>query len=238
MSKNSKALVELGFDLPLFKELTSREQMFVMHPMVLSDPVQAAKDVGYADTTAVSRAHQMRHQLLYFIKPLAAKRAEQQEVSFERLVYELKCVAYAKLSDYLDTVDTLGDTIKVYKDVTRLPDHLQRAVKSVEFESIIMPDGTQFQKVSKIELHDRLAALKQLRELTGADGTRPPDRDFEQELSEHLEPSELEAVNKMYLNAAKRAKATADKLRDRQALPGVVDGSAKKKDPGQKGEKA
>lgn len=219
-----KNLPTVQFEVPLLDQLSTREQAFVQHPEVFIDPVKAAVEVGYSPTTARSKAHTMRKQLMYFIKPLHDARVQEAGVTVEWLIYQLKCIAAAQEPDYYDTVDVEGDTIKALKDPTRLPEHMKIAIKSISYETVILPDGSSFQRAEKIELHDKLAALRELKSIIGADDpafSKPQPVD-DQELMENLEPEELEIVSKIYAKAEARAKNLASKKRDQRAI--TVDG--------------
>lgn len=222
MSRPKRDLPVVKFDTPLMELLEPRELAFVMHPDVFTDPRKAAVAVGYSESTAASKAHQMRKQLMYFIKPQHEARVEKAGVSVDALIEELKAIAFAIEPDYWDTVDVEGDTIKVPKDPTRLPDYMKKAIKSVSYETVILSDGSSFQKCSQIELHDKMAALKELKSIIGADDPlfrKPPLETSEQELLEHMEPEELELVGKVYARAEARARKLADQKRDQQAIP-------------------
>lgn len=229
MSRNLPALPD-GVVPALFDQLTPREQAFVLHPDTFANPVAAAMDVGYSETTAKGKAHIMRHQLMYFIMPVHEKRMATTGVTIERVKDELSAIAFANEADYYDTIDieteTGAETVKVVKDIKRLPEHMQRAIKKIEFKTIILGDAKTYQILERIELYDKQAALKELAEILGAHDPRfrRPDvpEDEDQTLLEHLEPDELEMITKTYDAAAKRAKAASDRKRDARAIPGEV----------------
>jgi Terminase small subunit. len=212
----------------LFDQLTPREQAFVLHPDVFTNPVGAAIDVGYSETTAKGKAHVMRHQLMYFIMPVHEKRMAETGVTIERVKQELSAIAFANEADYYDTIDieteTGAETIKAVKDIKRLPEHMQRAIKKIEFKTIVLGDAKTYQVLERIELYDKQAALKELAEILGAHDPRfrKPDapEDEDQTMLEHLEPEELELVTKAYDKAAQRARAAADRKKDARAIPG------------------
>lgn len=207
---------------PLFQTLTIREQNFVTHPDVFTDPIKAAKAVGYADTTAQSKAHIMRQSLLYFIMPLHEARIESTGVTVDRIKDELAAIAFANEVDYYDTADTENGTVKFVRDLTRLPQAMQRAIKKINYTNTVMPDGSVIQEVESIELYDKLGALKELAEIFGLHDaklrTPTADTNEDDQVMEHMEPDELDAVIKAFDKAAARAKAVGSKKRDRQAI--------------------
>lgn len=216
-------------DPSLLEQLTPREAAFIMHPNVMTDPRQAARAAGYAETTAEQKSYEMRKQLMYYILPLyEARLAQIPNVNVERIKDELAPIAFANLTDYYDTVDIgengQGDTIKVLKDIKRMPDHMQRAIKKVEFETIVSPKGDVLQRLVKLELYDKLDALKELAEIFGLKDprTRKPVEvdDPDEQLLSQLEPEEIESMAQTYEKARNRLKAKASKKRDAQAIPG------------------
>lgn len=212
---------------PLFETLTMREQSFIVHPDVFSDPIKAAKEVGYAATTAQAKAHIMRKDLLFFILPLHEARLEKTGITVDRIKDELAAIAFANEVDYYDTADTDTGTVKYVRDLTRLPPAMQRAIKKINYTNTVMPDGSIIQEVESVELYDKLAALKELAEIYGLHDprTRKTDEDSDtedQQIMEHLEPEELDAVTKVLDKAAARAKSLGDKKRDRRAIEGKI----------------
>ena len=212
------------FDNASFQRLTPREQAFVMHPEVYTNPMKAAEDVGYTANTARCKSHIMRHQLMYYIMPLQEQRMEAANITAERIVNELACIAFADETQFYDTIDIEGETVKVVKDFTRMPESMRRAIKSIELGNIVLPDGTMVQTVTKIQLYDKQAALRELKEIAGLNDPRfrkPPEKDNADEaLMSQLEPDELELVARMYAKASDRATAASNKKRDARAIPG------------------
>lgn len=201
------------WDPALFNELTPMEQAFVLHPEAFTAPVKAAMEVGYSKSTAKSKAHVMRKQLMHFIAPKHEARLEKAGVAtIERICDELEAIAFAREVDYYDTIDVDGETVKVLKDVTRLPEHMKRAIKSVTFTTIesMGADNKTFtyQRLTGIELHDKLSALKELAEIRGGHDPRlrklPGETADDNELLQHLTDKELEMVEKLYTRAAQR----------------------------------
>lgn len=204
----------------LFEKLTPMEQAFVLHPKVMTDPQQAARDSGYAESTAKLKAYHMRTQLLYYIRPIHEWRMMDSNVDQKRIIAELNAIAFANETEFYDTIDVDGDTIKVLKDFTRMPEAMQRAIKSIELDTVVVPttnaaDGSQtmvtYQVVKKLQLHDKLAALKELKEISGmADPRfRKPEglTSEDQDLLQYVPPEELELMNRIYSKAQKAMEA-------------------------------
>ena len=222
------------WDDNLFSQLTPREQAFVLHPDVFTDPVAAALAVGYSESTARGKSHIMRHQLMYYILPVHEARMAETGVTVDRVKKELSAIAFANEVDYYDVIDIDGETVKVVKDIKRLPEHMQRAIKKIEFKTVLLGENRQYQVLEHIELYDKQSALKELAEILGAKDPRfrrpdAPPGEEETILLEHLEPEELELVTRAYDKAAQRARTASDRKRDVRAIPGEVVKREKKK---------
>ncbi len=218
-------MADIIADPLMLDQLTERQRAFIHHPDVVKNPEKAAIEVGYSENTARCHAHMMKKQLLYYINPINAKRAQQAGVTPERIRDEIGIIAHAKITDYFDTIDVKGDTVKVYVDPTLLPDHMQRAIKEITFDTIVDSTGNETQVVKHIALFDKSQALRELAEILGLKDAkmRHPDGNIQEEqaaLLEHLEPKELDLIQRLYQRAAKRAKAAADRQRDATAIPG------------------
>lgn len=217
-------------DNSTFSQLEPREQAFVLHPEVMTNPVKAALDAGYSENTARCHATIKRKQLMYFILPLYNERLKKLEaasgITPERIKDEIANIAFANEADYYDTVDVQGDTIKVLKDITRLPERMQRAIKKVEYETVIMPDGSHVQRLIKIELYDKMKALSELTEIFGLKDPRtrnPADLANEDQAAvEQMSPEAVEEVVAIMEREQKRLKQAASKKRDKQAIPGTA----------------
>lgn len=202
----------------LFNKLTKMEQAFILHPKVFTDPVTAAREVGYAETTAKIKASYMRSQLMYYIRPIQEWRMMDANLDQKRVIEELNAIAFANEADYYDTVDVEGDTIKVLKDFTRIPVAMQKAIKSIELDTIVIPGneaaGTAtitLQTVKKLQLHDKQKALDTLVNISGmADPRfRKPEgtTSEEQDLLQYVPAEELELMNRIYAKAQKAQEA-------------------------------
>jgi hypothetical protein len=204
----------------LFDKLTPMEQAFILHPQVMTNPQQAARDVGYSETTARTKASYMRKQLFYYIQPIHDWRMLDANLDQKRIIEELNAIAFCNEADFYDTVDVEGDTIKVLKDFTRLPEMMQRAIKTIELDTVIVPstnaDGESttisYQVVKKLQLHDKQAALKTLVDISGMADPRfrkPAEGASvdEQELLQYVPADELELMNRIYSKAQKALEA-------------------------------
>lgn len=203
------------YEPALFDKLTAREQAFVQHPLVLSDPAQAARDVGYSESFANSKAYIKRKQLMYFIRPEMHKRMAKSGVTLDRIHEELAAIAFANEADFYERRDSVDgeETLIVAKDPTLIPEPMQRAIEQINPVSITL-NGVTIPWVTYV-LHDKKPALKMLAEMLGGFDPRsrePADsveRRRQAELFEFMKPDEIEMIVKIYQRAEKRQKAAA-----------------------------
>ena len=229
--KKSAALTTLPAEISptLFAELTPREQAFVNHPLILTNAYQAAVAVGYSESTARTKAAQMRKQLMYYIRPVVKQRMAEQGISLERVEQELGYLAFANEADFYEKVDIENDTILVAKDPMLLPENMQRAIRSIDISETILSDGGRIQNVS-IQLHEKAPALKMLAEMLGGFDPRsrePGDaaaRRSQAELFDFMSADDLKTVTEIYARAeSNRTKSLKSKLADKEAIDGKAE---------------
>lgn len=214
----------IKYDPGLFDRLTAREQAFVMHPLAMTNPRQAAVEVGYSESWARSHAATKRRQLLYFILPENHKRMAASGVTLDRIVQELSCMAFANEADFYQRVEHEDDKGGVREfltgiDLTLLPEHMARAIAQVTTENIVLPNGELFQSVGYV-LHSKKDALKILAEMLGGFDPRTRDprtrepgdaeaRRKQAELFDFMTSDEIEQVSKIYARAKERQQKAA-----------------------------
>lgn len=207
------------YDPALFERLTPREQAFVKHPLAMTNPRQAAIEVGYSESWAKVHSYIKRRQLLYFILPENHKRMAAAGVTLERVVQELSCMAFSNEADFYQRIEYEDDDGKVREiltgiDLTLLPEHMSRAIAQVNTENVTLPNGELFQIVG-YTLHSKKDALKILAEMLGGfdPRTREPGdaeaRRKQAELFEFMTSDEIEQVSKIYARAKERQQKSA-----------------------------
>ncbi len=202
--------------IPLESELAPRQWAFVNHPLAWSDPMQAAKDVGYSESFCSKRAHGLKKELEFYIRPKVAAQMARLSAGPNHVLDELTGIATSNFMDYFNIVETEdGARVEVKQNLKALPVHMQKAIKRLDTELVILPDGGTFTIVSRIELYDKVAALKELAEVLTMKDHKDPDDPPE---LDNLEPQELEAMEKIFRGAADRAKAQSSKKRDQRAI--------------------
>lgn len=214
-------------DHVLLSSLTARERAFVQHPLALADVRQAGRDSGFSESTCNSGyIYVIARQLHSYVTHYSRQRLMAHEITVERITSELAAIAFVDPTQFYEAVDTEAETIKVLKDVTRLPESMRRAIKNINYTHLhtssggVLPGTGHFE----IELHDKVAALKALAEYYGLRkgelGKGEPTSAAEAQLLENLTPEELEQLNAIYKTAANRTQAIASRKRDARAIEG------------------
>lgn len=209
--------------------MTPKEELFVTHPDALTNPRKAALDAGYSVSFANKDSYGLRTKFAALLVEQARSRLDAMGATDGRLLKELGALALYNVIDAYETIDTEvtdkeGKTstrkITVLKDLKKLPDKLQRAVKKVKFETALLKDGTFLPYVSEIEFHDKLGALRDYLRVRGIyeppkDSGKPP---AETNPLDDLSVEELEAVASIHDAARKRLEQRASKMRDDEAI--------------------
>jgi hypothetical protein len=202
--------------VPQENELTSRQWATINHPLVLTDTQAAMIACGYDQKYAQNNHKRFRSEFWYYIQHKSRQHLAALNVSQEAVMQEVSALAFSNLLDYFDLVDTdHGSQLVLRLNLKALPLQVQRCIKKIEFETVPIGD-TSLTVVSKIELHDKLGALKELVEILQmrkpAGGSDPANA------LEHLEPAELDEIENVLKRAAARTKVAADKARDKHAI--------------------
>lgn len=218
-------------DHPLLGELTLKERAFVTHPLVAKDPRQAAADAGYNvknpnNTWPYVKARQLQDYIFHYER----QRLAVHDVTAETLRDELAIIGYSDMADYLDVIDTADNTITVPKDIKKLPPRLRKAIKHVHFIPPIVNDAgvVVIEGRYEIELHSKIEALRELGKVLGITNSKKPTGGIDpsdaaqSQLLENLTVTELEEVNRVFLQASKRVTKARSKKQDAAAIPGEV----------------
>lgn len=231
-------------DPDLLSELTPREQAFVRHPLVTTDPVAAARDVGYSESMVTTRAYSKRKELLYFIQHYNAQRMARHEITADRVIGEVAAIAFADETMFREVFDTdHGTTESRWKDPMRLPPPLRAVIASLEYlhikpEPLRNADGQPMfdekgepimvgehaEHLIGLHLHSKLKALEMLGKFLGMDNVTPQasvDPNAEQrKMLEQMTPEELDEVRRIFGQATDRIQKTASAKRDAKAITG------------------
>jgi hypothetical protein len=129
--------------------------------------IECARRVGYSgeDNALAARASELLHRPRNLLKLQRA--IDRNDVGLDRVVYELKCLGFARMSDYA-TWDNTGVAIK---SSTELDDDQLAAVVVVEE----YPLGTT--RGIRVKLGDKIGALALLAKLNRLVASDPTDAD-------------------------------------------------------------
>lgn len=202
--------------VPQENELTTRQWAVINHPLVLTDTKAAMMACGYSQLYAENNAKRFRGEFWYYIRTKNRQYLELTGRSQKDVLGEVSALAFSNLLDYFDVMDTdSGSQLVLKMNLKALPVEVQRCIKKIEFESVSVGDQL-LTVVTKIELHDKLGALKELIEIMQMKKAAGSGKDAAP--LEHLEPQELDTIETVLKQAAARTKAAADKQRDKNAI--------------------
>ncbi len=212
--------------------VTEMEEAFINHPDALSNPRKAYLETGFDPALVNKNAYRLRKRFHDQIITRVRDRLDDVGITDGRLLTELGTLALYNVIDAFETIeiDVKGDDgvitkrkISVLRDIKELPVELQRAVKKVEFDSVISTTGI-YSYVSKIEFHDKLGALRDFLRVRGiyepAPGGKPPPT--ENNPLSQLTVQELEQIAEIHEHARERLERRASSMRDSRAIEGKV----------------
>ena len=205
---------------------------FLAHPDAMLDPVKAAVEVGYSQSTAEARAYTWRKENLSLLNERMRTHLKDLAVTPEWVKNEVKILADTTLSDFVEFVeDKKKGQMLLLKPVDKIdPAKWRAAIKEAEFDTHIMQDGSIRSVLFKLKLYDRQAALVELGNLLGLKNPMlqaalapiQPSQSEEQKVMEHMTVEELETIATIQERAAARMRKAASKRRDAQAIPGTA----------------
>lgn len=126
-------------------ELNEKQKRFCKEYVTDFNATRAAIRAGYAKASAHSQASDLlkKPKVQAFIAKITKRVEEKLELSAERVLYELKCLGYAKLSDYYEK-NSRGKM--VLKDLFDLTDAQQRAIRSMDVKNGQLKSITLYNK--------------------------------------------------------------------------------------------
>lgn len=187
----------------------------------MTDPAAAAVAVGYSQPFSQSRAYTLRKELMFYIEKKLAPVMERTEITRAQVMNELAAIAMSKLTDYFEVVDSPDGSshLSPKENLKVLPDHIQSAIKKIDFDTIVMPDGTTRTFVSKLELHNKLGALQEIVEILRMK-QGPTGNSKENKLLSNMPANKLAALREILEETAAIVADAENKERDRNAIPG------------------
>lgn len=130
--------------------LTEKEQLFAEQYIITNNATESALKAGYSENCAGQQGYEnlKKPEIKKYLKLKSMPIFEQLNVSQERVLQEIVAIAFSDISDYLNSDWSLKNLEEMDKSKTSALKHIDRNDKGF-----------------KIQLHDKLAALKILHEL-------------------------------------------------------------------------
>lgn len=149
----------------------SKRERFCQEYLIDLNATQAAIRAGYSKRTAGSQGHDLlkNHEVEARISELKDVRAEKTQVTAERVIEELAKIGFSSMRRFV-TVDVDGQP---RIDLAATPEDDLDALSEVQTETVLETTGkgenakTEHVRKTKIKLHDKLGALRELAEHTG-----------------------------------------------------------------------
>lgn len=162
--------------------LTDRRLEFVNHYLESLNAADAARKVGYSAKTARQQAYALLREpdIAAAIKQAREARAARFDITAERLLEELRCIAFLDPRAFFDW----GPDDVTVKPSTVLTDGEARSVSEVSMT--VTPAG----RTIKVKPYDKLAALRLLKDLLGLGG---PAEDGGEDIGDYDDPPVAEA---------------------------------------------
>lgn len=213
--------------------MTGKEELFVNHPDALTNPRKAALDCGYSRQYAEKRSYELRQKFRDVIVQKIRDRLDAAGVTDGRLLKELGALALYNVVDAYEEVEITVKTdggeeetrkVTVLKDLKKLPEELQRAVKKIKHDTMLLSNGRTVTYVAEIEFHDKLGALRDFLKVRGIYEAPEKKKPAEPDRSplEDLSVEELEEIAEIHERARKRLAHRASSMRDSAAIEGEV----------------
>jgi hypothetical protein len=211
-----------------------RRRAFLEHPDALLDPVKAAMDVGYSESTARTKAFSWRAEHLPALNEKMRTTLMGLGVTADWVKNEVKIIADTTLSDFVEFVeDKEGQQFCALLPTEKIDKAKWRAaIKECEFDTYTDAAGKLRSRVYKLKLYDRQAALVELGNLLGlkneklliANAPVLSQRDEDSDVMAYMTTEELEQIATIQERAAARMRKEAGKRRDAAAIPGETSG--------------
>lgn len=144
--------------------LTVRQESFCNEYLIDLDTEKAALRAGYAKTRAARFGRELMRdsRIRERIQLLMDRRAQTTDVTPERVVLELARIGFSDLREIV----SWGPGGSKWKDSAEISDDAAAVVKEIQETEREMDDGGTF-RTKKIQMHDKMAALKELAKHTG-----------------------------------------------------------------------
>lgn len=122
------------------KGLTPKQKRFVQEYLIDLNATQAAIRAGYSEKTArsIGQENLTKPVIIAEIQQKQSKLEEKTEITQERILQELACLAFAKMEDYVEIQDDGSCRARTWAE---MPEGASRAVAEVKEIRRIMGSG-------------------------------------------------------------------------------------------------
>jgi phage terminase small subunit len=148
--------------------LTDKEQSFCEQYIVDLNATQAAIRAGYSENSAAAIGYEnlRKPHIQAEIDRLKLERCERTRVTADRVVLELARIAFSSMKD----LATWNENGMCFRDSEDIDEDAAAAISEIESRKVVDKDENEILTL-KIKRHDKVAALKELREHTKLSGT-------------------------------------------------------------------
>ena len=200
--------------MPRFTEM---QRKFASHPVVTTNPQQAALDAGYSPLYARQHASALRKQLAPLIMQNQEAAKKISAISVSKVQTELAAMGFANIIDYFDIDEESGEIRP--KQLNQLTREQSAAIQEVKVVDVVdeITGKTTF-VIGSIKLADKRANLVELGKTLGMFNKITIEDKREETLMIADVPTDaLEEAEALLIAAASQAK---ENRRKREALPG------------------
>lgn len=160
-------------------KLAPKQQLFVQEYLKDLNATRAAIAAGYSKRSARQVAHRMltNDDIQAAVASAKAARSERVQLDADMVLVELDAVARSNIADVL-RIEVFDDGTFLIspKDLSKLPERVQRGIKSIEqtVTERLSPDGGEPLKTVKlkIEMHSKTAGLRMVMDHLGMDAPK------------------------------------------------------------------
>lgn len=143
--------------------LSEKQLMFAQEYVKDHNATQAAIRAGYSEKGADVQGSRLLGDVRIQAQIHKAHQAisKRNEVTVDRVVQELKAIAFAT---WADAFDEQGNLLPVHA----MPDHMQRAITQVDVKSKYLAEGLINVQLTQVKMGNKLGALVELMKYLGA----------------------------------------------------------------------
>lgn len=138
-------------------DLSDKQRLFCQEYLIDLNATQSAIRAGYSPKTANEQGaqHLAKLSIQEYIQELMAKRSEETGITAKRVLDELAKLGFSNMQDFTDNSNGIAN-------INNLDANLGACISSIETQSRTIGDGEGEIVITKLKLHDKLAALEKI----------------------------------------------------------------------------